>query len=141
MKLWSAILIMMASASLAYGAVSHAEFGKLPDGSPVTIYTLKSPHVELRVMTFGARVVSIKTPDRLGKMANVVLGYDDLKSYIHDSKTYFGVVPGRYANRIANATYLTVVTMIKVQMRSESVPSATARSGLPPVRTRTVLSV
>lgn len=105
MKWWSAIPIMMTSAALAYGAVSHSEFGKLPDGSPVTIYTLKTPKVELQVMTFGARVVSIKTPGRLGKMANVVLGYDNLESYIHDKKTYFGVVPGRYANRIANATF------------------------------------
>jgi aldose 1-epimerase len=105
MKLWNVILIVMTSAAVAYGAVSHTDFGKLPDGSTVTIYTLKSPQVEMQVMTFGARVVSIRTPDRHGKMANVVLGYDNLENYIQDNKTYFGVVPGRYANRIANGAF------------------------------------
>jgi|CZKL01.1.fsa_nt_gi aldose 1-epimerase len=105
MKLGSAILFMMTSVIAAYGALSQTEFGKLDDGSPVTIYTLKSPQVEMRVMTFGARVVSIKTPDRQGKVANVVLGYDKLEDYNKDTKTYFGAVPGRYANRIANGTF------------------------------------
>ena len=102
MKLWNVILIVMTSAAVAYGAVSHTDFGKLPDGSTVTIYTLKSPQGEMQVMTFGARVVSIRTPDRHG---NVVLGYDNLENYIQDNKTYFGVVPGRYANRIANGAF------------------------------------
>ena len=105
MKLWSVILFMMRGAAVAYSAVSHTGFGKLPDGSPVTIYTLKSPQVEMRVMTFGARVVSIETPDGHGRMANIVLGYDSLEIYVNDHKTYFGVVPGRYANRIANGTF------------------------------------
>src|ERR1700734_406133 len=105
MKLWSVILFMMTSAAAAYGAVSHREFGKLPDGSVVTIYTLKSPQGEMQVMTFGARVVSIESPDGHGRMANVVLGYDSLESYVNDHKTYFGVVPGRYANRIANGKF------------------------------------
>ena len=96
---------MMTTAAAAHAAVSHAEFGKLPDGSSVTIYTLKSPQVEMRVMTFGARVVSIATPDRNGKVANVVLGYENFEDYVKDNKTYFGVVPGRYANRIANGAF------------------------------------
>jgi aldose 1-epimerase len=59
----------------------------------------------MRIMTFGARVVSIKAPDRNGNMTNVVLGYDNLEDYIKDNKTYFGAVPGRYANRIANGIF------------------------------------
>jgi aldose 1-epimerase len=104
MKLLSVILLSMITTA-GNAAVSHANFGALPDGSPVTIYTLKSPQVELRVMTFGARVVSLSTPDRHGKMADVVLGYDKLEDYVKDTKTYFGVVPGRYANRIANGKF------------------------------------
>lgn len=104
MKLLSVILLSMTIAP-ANAAVSHANFGTLPDGSPVTIYTLKSPQVELRVMTFGARVVSLSSPDRNGKMADIVLGYDKLEDYVKDAKTYFGVVPGRYANRIANGKF------------------------------------
>ena len=52
-------------------------------------------------MTYGARVVSIKTPDRDGKMANVVLGYSALDGYLADKTTYFGAIVGRYGNRIA----------------------------------------
>lgn len=104
MKLLCAILLGMTTIA-ANAAISHADFGKLPDGSSVTIYTLKSPQAELRVMSFGARVVSLSTADRAGKMANVVLGYDKLQDYVNDSKTYFGVVPGRYANRIADGAF------------------------------------
>jgi aldose 1-epimerase len=84
---------------------TRSDFGHLIDGSPVAIYTLKTPHVEMRVMTYGARVVSIRTPDKNGKMADVVLGYDHLDDYIKDEKTYFGAVAGRYANRIANGIF------------------------------------
>jgi aldose 1-epimerase len=105
MILRGVILFIMIGAAVTYGAVSHRELGRLPDGSLVTIYTLNSPQVEMQVMTFGARVVSIETPDGHGRMANVVLGYDSLKSYVNDHKTYFGVVPGRYANRIANGKF------------------------------------
>jgi aldose 1-epimerase len=105
MKCLSAILLIMTTAVGAQAATSHADFGKLPDGSQVTIYTLKSQQIEMRVMTFGARVVSIKTPDRDGNSADVVLGYDDLVDYVKDNKTYFGVVPGRYANRIADGAF------------------------------------
>ena len=105
MKMLGVILLMMTTAAAAHAAVTHADWGKLPDGSTVTIYTLKTPQVEARVMTFGARVVSITTPDKSGKMADVVLGYDKLEDYIKDNKTYFGVVPGRYANRIADGAF------------------------------------
>lgn len=105
METCSAILLMMTNTFSAHAAVSDTDFGKLPDGSPVTIYTLKSPQVEARVMTFGARVVSIKTPDRHGNLADVVLGYNNLDDYLKDHKNYFGVVPGRYANRIASGVF------------------------------------
>lgn len=105
MKILSVILLMMTTAAASHAAVSHADWGKLPDGSTVTIYTLKNPQIEVRVMTFGARVVSITTPDKNGKMADVVLGYDNLESYIKDSKTYFGAIVGRYGNRIADGKF------------------------------------
>src|SRR5579864_4381814 len=104
MKLLSVILLTMTTGA-AQAAVTHANWGSLPDGSPVTIYTLKSPQVELRVMTFGARVVSLSTPDRNGKTADIVLGYDKLEDYVKDPKTFFGVVAGRYANRIAGGKF------------------------------------
>ena len=65
------------------------------------IYTLKSAQIEVRVTAYGAKLVSIRTPDRNGKMADVVLGYDTLDGYLNDNSTHFGSVVGRYGNRIA----------------------------------------
>jgi aldose 1-epimerase len=76
-------------------------FGKTADGTDVPIYTLKSAQTEVRVMAYGAKLVSVRTPDRSGKMADIVLGYDSLQDYLNDTKTHFGSVVGRYGNRIA----------------------------------------
>jgi aldose 1-epimerase len=49
-------------------------------------------------------VVSLRVPDRHGKIADVVLGYDDLDGYVRD-KAHFGATVGRYANRIAHGKF------------------------------------
>lgn len=107
MKFLRVILLCMTSFSAAAASttVTHAPFGHLPNGDAVEIYTLKSPAVQLQVMTFGARVVSLDTKDRDGKMGDVALGYPTLEDYVKDTKTYLGSVPGRYANRIANGRF------------------------------------
>ncbi len=69
-----AILLSMMTSLAAHGAVTKASFGNTADGKAVDIYTLKSPAVEARIMTYGARIVSIKTADKTGKVADVVLG-------------------------------------------------------------------
>ncbi len=95
----------MTTAMAAQGAVTKAGFGTAPDGTPVEIYTLKSPAVEARIMTYGATIVSIKTADKAGKVDDVVLGYNDLAGYVGDGKTYFGAIVGRYGNRIAKGKF------------------------------------
>lgn len=55
-------------------------------------------------MTYGATLVSLKTPDRAGRIAEIVLGYDDLDSY-RSGASYIGATVGRYANRIAGASF------------------------------------
>jgi aldose 1-epimerase len=76
-------------------------FGRLPDGRPVTVYTLAgSGGVEIRVIDYGATILSIVAPDRDGRPGDIVLGYDDLASYL-DASPYLGAVVGRYGNRIA----------------------------------------
>lgn len=82
-------------------AVSSEMFGTMADGSVVEAYTLKSEAVELRLITFGARVVSLRTKDRAGEMGDVALGYASLEPYVSNKNAYFGTVPGRFANRIA----------------------------------------
>src|SRR5262245_55868005 len=60
--------------------------------------------MEGAVITYGAILTAIKTPDRTGRVADVALGFDDLESYITRSR-FFGAVPGRYANRIAGGRF------------------------------------
>ena len=99
------ILLMMMTTMAAQAAVTKAEFGKTPGGEAVEIYTLKSAAVEVRVMTYGARIVSIKTADKSGAVGDVVLGYDSIDGYVADKKTYFGAIVGRYGNRIAKGKF------------------------------------
>jgi len=76
-------------------------WGKTADGVEVPIYTLKNAQIEVRVMAYGAKLVSVRTPDRNGKMGDVVLGYDTLEGFLTDTSTHFGSIVGRYGNRIA----------------------------------------
>ncbi len=105
MRLVRAILFLMTTSLAAHGATTKSSFGKLPDGTAVELYTLKSSSVEVGLTTFGARIVSIKTADRAGKVADIALGYSSLDGYVADSKTYVGSVVGRYGNRIAQGKF------------------------------------
>src|ERR1700733_11949780 len=89
--------------------VTSQPFGKLPDGTPVEIYTLSDGAFEARIATYGGVVVSLMAPDRNGKTADVVLGFDDLDGYVANfngsADAYFGALIGRYANRIARGSF------------------------------------
>ncbi len=103
MTLVAASLIVVAAAlsPIAKGEVKMSIWGHTAEGVAVPIYTLTSGQIEVRVAAYGARLVSVTTPDRAGKAADVVLGYDTLEGYENDTKTHFGAIVGRYANRIA----------------------------------------
>lgn len=90
---------------IADSAVTRQVFGKMPDGTPVEIYTLKDGLIEARIMTYGGIVVSLRAPDRNGQSADIVLGYDSLDGYHAGNKAFFGAIIGRYANRIAHGTF------------------------------------
>jgi aldose 1-epimerase len=89
--------------------VTKQPFGKMPDGTPVEIYTLSEGVIEARIMTYGGIVVSLKVPDRKGKVDDIVLGYESLDEYVANnngkSVSFFGAVVGRYANRIAHGAF------------------------------------
>ena len=74
-------------------------FGKTPSGEDVYIYDVENNKIKLSVMEFGAAIVSLNVPDREGRLADIVCGYDDLDSYI-EGDGYQGAVVGRWANRI-----------------------------------------
>ncbi len=89
----------------AGSAIKKEPFGKLPDGQEAYLYTLKnSSGMIVKVSNYGATTVGILVPDRNGKLADVALGYDNVKGYIN-GKSYFGGTIGRYANRIAHGTF------------------------------------
>lgn len=76
------------------------------DGKEVSIYTLKAGDITMQVTNFGARVVSLWTPDRDGKFDDIVLGYNNIDNYVNNpGERFLGAVVGPYANRIANGTY------------------------------------
>jgi aldose 1-epimerase len=94
-----------ALAVVASLAVTSSAFGTMPDGTRVEAFTLKNGHgVEVRIITYGAAIASIKVPDRAGRFDDIVTGFDNLEGYLSRSR-FFGAIAGRYANRIANARF------------------------------------
>jgi len=82
-------------------------FGRLPspDGASVEEFTLTNAHdIEVRAITYGAIITVIRTPDRSGKLADIVFGFDSLQGYLAQSP-YFGAIVGRFANRIARGQF------------------------------------
>ena len=89
----------------APAAVERAAFGNLPTGEAIDRFTLRNAHgIEVQLINYGGIITSIKTPDRSGQIADIVLGYDNLAGYLKSSP-YFGAVVGRYANRIAKGHF------------------------------------
>jgi aldose 1-epimerase len=107
------LLVVFVSAALARDAapakgkrqVRKEAFGKTGDGRPVDLHTLTNSNgMEVRAMTYGGIIVSMRVPDKNGKMADVVLGHDQVDGYLVNPP-YFGAIVGRYANRIANGSF------------------------------------
>lgn len=103
--LGAACLVGCASMSKTHPPITKADFGKTANGTPVEIYTLKNANgAEAKIMTYGGIVQSLSVPDKNGKFADVVLGYDNLQGYL-DVTPYFGALIGRYGNRIAGGKF------------------------------------
>jgi aldose 1-epimerase len=105
MKLAVLVLALMTIVAEVQGQVTKAPFGKMPDGTPVDIYTLKNGAIEASIITYGGIIQSLKVPDKKGNVADVVLGFDTLDEYVNGNKGYFGALIGRYANRIGGGKF------------------------------------
>jgi aldose 1-epimerase len=104
---WLAVfvtLILLTATTAAKTRVAKAAFGHTPEGTPVEIYSLVEGKIAVRIITYGGIVVSLRTPDRYGKLADVVLGCDSVKEYVEQT-AHFGGIIGRYANRIAHGSF------------------------------------
>jgi aldose 1-epimerase len=86
-------------------SVTKSSFGKLPDGTPLDLYTLTNAHgLVAKITNYGTIITELHVPDRHGKLNDVVLGFDNLRQYLKENP-YFGCTAGRVANRIAKGRF------------------------------------
>ncbi|MGA9507813.1 MAG: aldose epimerase family protein [Candidatus Sulfotelmatobacter sp.] len=97
-------LIMLTTTMQGKTSITKQAFGRTSDGAAVDLYTLADGKVEIRIMNYGGIIVSLRAPDREGKLDDVVLGYDSFDGY-RTNPAYFGAIIGRYANRIAHGSF------------------------------------
>jgi len=87
-------------------AVKRESFGQTAAGDKVNAYILgNAAGIRVKVIDYGATIVSVMAPDRDGNLADVVLGFDDIAGYQGSDNPYFGATCGRYANRIAGGRF------------------------------------
>lgn len=84
--------------------VTKDVYGVAPDQGTVEKWTLRTESVCVEVISLGCIITAIKTPDRHGQLEDVVLGFEDLESYLSNPR-FFGAVVGRVANRIAKGRF------------------------------------
>src|SRR5690348_1725998 len=105
MRVAALVIALMTMTSVVSAQVTKQRFGKTPDGKNVDIYTLKDGAIEAHIITYGGIIQSLKVPDKSGKAADVVLGFDTLDEYVKGNKAFFGALIGRYGNRIAGGKF------------------------------------
>src|SRR5438094_4226294 len=116
MKRWMTLIILTGAllmttlaqtgATPQLGSTTKKSFGKTPDGQPVDLYVFTNKSgAEASITNYGGALVSLKMPDRNGKVADILLGYDNADGYAAD-KSYFGALVGRYGNRIGHAQFV-----------------------------------
>lgn len=92
-------------ALLSGQSVTEAPFGEMPDGSPVSLYTLTNANgLVAKITNYGGIVTELHVPDRHGELGDILLGYDKLEDYIAVTP-YFNAIIGRYGNRLGNAQF------------------------------------
>jgi aldose 1-epimerase len=106
LKLLGSIAWWIAStAALHAVTVTGEPWGTDRAGNAVELYTLKDVNAEVQLTTYGARIVSIRVPDRTGQMSSVVLGSATLNDYLGGRIPFVGATIGRFANRIAGGEF------------------------------------
>jgi len=85
--------------------VKKSGFGKLPDGSPVDLFTLTNANgLATKITNYGTIITELMVPNRRGELGDVVLGFDNLEQYLK-GHPHFGCTTGRVANRIAKGRF------------------------------------
>ncbi|MEI6677607.1 MAG: aldose epimerase family protein [Mariniphaga sp.] len=103
-------------------AIHPEAFNKMVDGKQVKLFKLNNKNgLEIAVTNYGGRVVSLNTPDRAGKMEDIVLGYESIDGYLNANEQYFGASIGRYGNRIAKGSF--TLDSIQYHLAINNVPN------------------
>lgn len=98
-------VVMMSGCQKKAEMYKVENYGKTAKGDQVKLYTLKNENgMMAKIMDYGGTVVELTAPDRDGQFADVVLGFDRLEDYLK-VHPFFGVLVGRYANRIGGARF------------------------------------
>src|SRR5438874_2649154 len=113
----AAVTVTLASVTVGNAApataptITKQPFGSV-GGQNVDIYTLTNAHqMEVKILTYGGIIQSVKVPDKSHQLANVTLGFPTLDDYVNLNSPfpaggpYFGPIIGRYANRIAGGQF------------------------------------
>ncbi|WP_109831832.1 aldose epimerase family protein [Reichenbachiella versicolor] len=104
MKYLILLLFLLCFAGCKY-THHNTEFWGKHDNKDVYLYTLTNDNgVSFQITNYGGRMVSLMVPDREGKLGDVLLGFDNLEQYTEPNPA-FGMIVGRYANRIRNAQF------------------------------------
>ncbi len=91
----------------AEARIEKAAFGETPEHQKVDLYTLTNANgMVVKLSTYGAVIQSLAVPDRGGRMADIVRGFDSLDGYLTPGGSHIGAVIGRYANRIKGAQFV-----------------------------------
>lgn len=117
------LITILSLTSCAHHAFIETEFyGITSSGDSVMQYRLKNPSGAIfEAINYGCRVTHITVPDRNHKMADIVLGYNNLRGYEQGGERFFGALLGRYANRIAGGTF--TIDSIHYQLHCNEAPN------------------
>lgn len=120
--LYLAVLVSACAECEVIPGVKTAFYGVTQGGDTVTQYILTNASgAQFKVIDYGCRVTNIMVPDREGKMADVVLGYENLKDYETGAERFFGALLGRYANRIAGGDFM--IDSVRYQLSCNESPN------------------
>jgi aldose 1-epimerase len=97
---------MVSNAIKMQPTITKTIFGKIAEGQIIDLFTLQNEAGGVaQIINYGGIIVSTKVPDRNGELGEVMLGFDDLESYLTKNDAHFGSIIGRYANRIAKGHF------------------------------------
>jgi len=100
------LLVQLLSGLPAAAAITRSAWGETQDHRKVDLYTLTNAKgMTVKLSTYGAVIQSLQIPDRNGKMADIVRGFDSLAGYLVPGNSHIGAVIGRYADEIRGAQF------------------------------------